>query len=103
MKRIGTAAATPSTFATRCAAMSENPANPSVFTTKSARSPLAVSRATDARADAPNVAVSPTNASPITRADAVTAVRRGLRIAFSRANAPGAPRWRSGAPITPTT
>ena len=47
------------------------------------------SRPTDARADAPKVAVRPTSASPITSADAVIAVRRGLRMAFARASDPG--------------
>ena len=50
-----------------------------------------MSRRTDAFADSPNVAVSPTSASPITSADAVTAVRRGLRIALARASDPLTP------------
>ncbi len=53
---------------------------------------------TEARADAPKVAVSPTSASPMTSADAVMAVRRGLRIALARASTPGGPKRRSGAP-----
>ena len=59
-------------------------------------------RPTDARADAPNVAVSPTSARPITNADAVMAVRRGFRIALARASVPGGPSRRSGAPIVRT-
>ena len=57
---------------------------------------------TDALADAPNVAVRPTSASPITSADAVIAVRRGLRIALARASAPGGPKRRNGAPMART-
>ena len=89
--------------ASRSLATVEKPANPSAFTTKSARSPAAVSRRTDAFADAPNVAASPTSASPITSADAVTAVRRGLRIAFARASTPLGPSARSGRPTAPAT
>ena len=47
-----------------------------------------MSSRTDALADAPKVAVSPTSARPITSADAVIAVRRGSRIAFARASEP---------------
>ena len=47
-----------------------------------------MSCATDAFADSPNVAVRPTSASPITSAEAVTAVRRGFRIALARASEP---------------
>ena len=38
----------------------------------------------------------------MTRADAVIAVRRGLRMAFARASDPGGPSRRSGAPMART-
>ena len=63
------------------------------------RKPAPVSSRTDARADAPKVAVSPTSASPMTSADAVIAVRRGSRIALARASEPVIPNIRnSGRP-----
>ena len=42
--------------------------------------------------DAPKTAMADTRAMPIMRAEAVWAVRRGLRMEFSRPNLPGAPR-----------
>ena len=42
------------------------------------------------------IATSVTSASPIISADAVVAVRRGLRIAFSRASTPDMPRGCAG-------
>ena len=47
-------------------------------------------------ADAPITATSVIKARPIISADAVVAVRRGLRIAFSRASTPDMPRKRAG-------
>ena len=55
----------------------------------------------DFEADAPNTAIAETRARPTMSADAVCAVRRGLRIEFSRPSLPGAPSTRaSGRPIT---
>ena len=52
-------------------------------------------------AEAANTVISETRATPIISADAVADVRRGLRIAFSRASVPAMPRTRgSGAPTT---
>ena len=51
--------------------------------------------------DAPNTAMAETRASPTINADAVWAVRRGLRIEFSRPNRPDIPSTRlSGRPMT---
>ena len=52
----------------------------------------------DCFADAPMIDTKVTSASPIISADAVVAVRRGLRIAFSRASTPDVPRKRAGNP-----
>src|SRR3970282_2859294 len=57
----------------------------------------------EAFADSPNTATNTTNPRPIIRADAVAAVRRGLRIAFSRPSLPGTPARRIGAPRVPDT
>ena len=54
----------------------------------------------DALAEAAKIVMKPTSATPIMSADAVAAVRRGLRIAFSRASVPVMPRTLgSGAPM----
>ena len=45
----------------------------------------------------------PTSASPITSADAVTAVRRGFRMALARASDPLMPSTRSGHPTAPAS
>ena len=51
--------------------------------------------------EAPNTAMAETRASPTIRADAVCAVRRGLRIEFSRPSRPDIPSRRaSGRPMT---
>ena len=50
--------------------------------------------------DAPNTDMADTRAMPTMRADAVCAVRRGLRIEFSRPSRPGIPvRRATGRPI----
>ena len=52
--------------------------------------------------DAPNTAMAETSASPTIRADAVWAVRRGLRMEFSRPSRPEVPNRRArGRPMTP--
>ena len=55
----------------------------------------------DLDSEAPNTDIAATRASPTISADAVWAVRRGLRIEFSRPSLPGSPNSRaSGRPIT---
>ena len=49
----------------------------------------------DVDSDAPNTAMAETRASPTISADAVWAVRRGLRMEFSR---PAGPTCRAGGP-----
>ena len=65
-------------------------------TRKSARTLSSMICANDCFADAPMIDTSVTSARPIISADAVVAVRRGLRIAFSRASTPDMPRRRAG-------
>ncbi len=58
----------------------------------------------DALNEAAMTATAAIRATPIISAAAVDAVRRGLRMAFSRASRPGTPRSRaSGRPIAPAT
>ncbi len=55
----------------------------------------------DCETDAPNTAMTETKASPTIKAEAVWAVRRGLRMEFSRPRRPDTPSRRaSGRPIT---
>jgi hypothetical protein len=55
----------------------------------------------DFDSEAPNTDIAATRARPIMSAEAVWAVRRGLRIEFSRPSLPGSPSSRaSGRPIT---
>ena len=55
----------------------------------------------DRDSDAPNTAMAETSASPTIRAEAVWAVRRGLRMEFSRPSRPDMPSRRaSGRPMT---
>ena len=65
-------------------------------TRKSARTLSSMIWLNDCFADAPMIDTSVTSARPIISADAVVAVRRGLRIAFSRASTPDMPRKRAG-------
>ncbi len=58
---------------------------------------------TAVRTDSPTTSVVATRASPIIRADAVDAVRRGLRTALRAATRDGTPDPRNGAPIAATT
>ena len=67
-------------------------------TKKSARKLSSMICVNDCFADAPMIDTSVTSARPIISADAVVAVRRGLRIAFSRASTPDMPRKRAGNP-----
>src|SRR6516162_4863704 len=60
---------------------------------------LSTDVATEDLADAANTVMNATNATPIISADDVAAVRRGFRMAFSRASVPATPRTRgSGQP-----
>ena len=66
--------------------------------------PFATALLIDAFADAANVMMKPTSATPIIRAAAVDAVRFGVRMAFSRPRAPLTPPNRAiGQPITRAT
>ena len=60
-------------------------------------------RSSDALSDAASTVTIATSPSPIMSAEAVDAVRRGLRMAFSRPSLPWIPRRRIGAPITPAS
>ncbi len=72
--------------------------------TKSARKLSSMTARTVPRNEAARMVARLTRASPTMRAAAVAAVRRGLRMAFSRASVPGrARRRRRGAPIRPAT
>ena len=66
---------------------------------KSARSTSSSVFAAEALSDAANTETNATSPSPIISADAVDAVRRGFRLAFSPPSRPGAER-RNGRPIT---
>ena len=55
---------------------------------------LSIDVAIDVLAEAANTVMKATSATPIISADAVAAVRRGLRVAFSRASVPAMPRKR---------
>ena len=70
--------------------------NPLPCTRKSARTLSSMICVNDCLADAPMIATRVTSASPIISAEAVVAVRRGFRIAFSRASTPDVPRSRAG-------
>ena len=72
-----------------------------VSTTQSLRTELSTDALIDALVDAANTVMNATRPTPIISADAVAALRRGLRAAFSRATVPAIPRRRgSGAPST---
>ncbi len=96
--RNPTALATSGSAPTRATTSGENPVNWVVSMTSSA-SRVESDASTCAFADSPRIATIPTSARPMTSALAVAAVRRGLRIAFPRAMAPGTPAAaRTGAP-----
>ena len=72
-----------------------------VSTIQSARTELSTDLAMDVFVDAANTVMNATRPMPIINADAVAEVRRGLRVAFSRAIVPAIPRKRgSGEPIS---
>ena len=94
---------TSGTARTSSAAEVLNPANVGDVRMKSARSVRSRIAVVEAFADAPNTATNTTSPRPIISADAVEAVRRGFRIAFSRRACRG-PRSRvMGAPIAAAT
>ena len=69
-------------------------------TTKSPWNDVSMMWLNDAFADAAKIVMNATRPTPIINADAVAAVRLGLRIAFSRASCPQIPRSRgSGQPM----
>src|SRR5918996_894469 len=95
--------ATPGTARTSSAADVLNPVNVGDVRMKSARGGRWGPADVDALAEAPKTATNTTRPRPIISADAVAAVRRGLRIAFSRASLPGTPSARTGTPIVAAT
>ena len=78
----------------RCGHGRAQPAHAELRRRRSSRSssPCRSTWPIDARADAANTVMNATSATPIISADAVAAVRRGLRVAFSRASVPAMPR-----------
>ncbi len=77
---------------------------PCVKTMKSARSVPSIALLVETRTESVSTATQVTSARPIMSAAAVSAVRRGLRRAFSPARRPAAPRSRrTGHPITVAT
>lgn len=69
-------------------------------TTRSPVNPSSTAASSEARVEAASIAMNPTRPTPIINADAVAAVRFGLRIAFSRASSPEMPRTSgNGAPM----
>ncbi len=102
----GTAASTPSAPARSVASCGLTPpyTQAPVSRTRSPRNSLSKEWLTDHLPEAANTVIPPTSATPIISADAVAAVRRGLRMAFSRASCPRAPVSRgSTSPRTRTT
>ncbi len=93
-------AATPGCAATaRASSGLSAPSSPPGWTYRSARLPRSMATSAVRLTDAVSTAVEATSARPTISAAAVTAVRLGLRIAFSRASRPELPRsLHSGAP-----
>jgi hypothetical protein len=86
----------------RSASSGSSPPTPKVpgFTTKSEVKALSMEALMDVRVEAARMEMKPMRATPIISADAVAAVRFGLRMAFSRARFPVTPRRPgSGAPM----
>jgi hypothetical protein len=105
-KRIGTTRATPGTAATSSAIVGGRPTIPksSVMMMKSPRKPESSALLIDWRTDEFSTRKKATRPTPIIRAKAVDAERRGLRTALSRASSPDTPRSRAtGAPSTRAT
>src|ERR1039458_10526011 len=91
----GTAAALVTT------ALLKVPAPLPVVTMRSARTASSTLAVADLDSEAPNTDIAATRARPTMRAEAVWAVRRGLRIEFSRPSWPDTPSTRaSGRPLT---
>ncbi len=70
---------------------------------KSDLTPVSTSELTLALADAPNTPITDTSIRPRVRANAVAAVRRGLRTALVRASRPTAPNGRATTAPSPAT
>ncbi len=81
--------------------LSSDPLKPSGRTIRSPAKSSSTVSSIDALIDAPNVVNRPTTAVPTISAEALAAVRRGLRMALRRARRPVTPRRAAGpAPIT---
>jgi hypothetical protein len=97
-------AVTPGTAAALAGTESLSSPAPVAVTMRSALIAWSTLLVADFDSEAPNTDIAATRARPIMRAEAVWAVRRGLRIEFSRPSLPGSPRSRaSGRPITPAS
>ena len=94
---------TPRTRATSAGNAAGTGEKPSLLRTiRSALTPFWIESASELEMPEANTVTKVTSATPIISAAAVTAVRPGLRVAFSRASRPGMPRRRSiGLPIEP--
>src|SRR5919108_5113184 len=102
LKRTGLVSLTPGTFCTAGRTAAENGEKPSVFwTTNAALRLSSTALAIVSFAPAGKIDTNVTSATPTISAAAVTAVRPGWRIVFSRARRPVMPRVRSnGRPTT---
>src|SRR4029079_2707805 len=87
-ERKAVTAAAPGTFATAFATVSDTGAKFLAVMMKSAPTLLSIWALADVVIDAAMTDIVVVNAMPIIKADAVAAVRRGLRSAFSRARRP---------------
>ncbi len=94
-------AVTPGTAATAAGTESLSCPLPLTETSRSALIAWSTLLVADSDSDAPNTAIADTRASPTMSAEAVCAVRRGLRMEFSRPSCPGVPSSAaSGRPST---
>ena len=87
-------ASTPSTSLMRSAMVAENGSPKALLTTKSPTKFSSTAWSTDAFDEAPRIATVNASASPIISAEAVAAVRRGLRSEFWPARLPTGPKTR---------
>ena len=95
-------AVTPGTAATVAGTESLSCPLPLAETSRSALIAWSTLLVADSDSDAPNTAIADTRASPTMSAEAVWAVRRGLRMEFSRPSGPGVPSSAaSGRPSRP--
>ena len=99
--RNSVTAPTPGTAATFVATSGLNEVSCEVVSVKSAFNVSFSAAVKEALSEADRMATIATRPSPTISADAVEAVRRGLRMAFSRPSLPWIPRPRMGQPMTP--